>query len=45
LSARAIVSTALMCLSLASEAWAARGGTVDVGVLYDVAIAAVRGAV
>jgi AcrR family transcriptional regulator len=45
LSARAIVSTALICLSLASEAWAARDGTVDIGVLYDVAIAAVRGAI
>jgi AcrR family transcriptional regulator len=45
LSARAIVSTALICLSLASEAWAAQDGTVDIGVLYDTAIAAVRGKV
>jgi AcrR family transcriptional regulator len=45
LSARAIVSTALICLSLASEAWAAQDGAVDIGVLYDTTIAAVRGKV
>jgi hypothetical protein len=43
LSARAIVITALMCLSLAAEAWAAQDGAVDIGILYDKAIAAVRG--
>ena len=37
------MSTALICLSLASEAWAAQDGTVDIGVLYDAAIDAVRG--
>jgi len=42
LSARAIVSTALICLSLASEAWATQDGAVDIGVLYDAAIGAVR---
>jgi AcrR family transcriptional regulator len=45
LSARAIVSTALICLSLASEAWAAQDGAVDIGVLYDTTIAAVHGKV
>lgn len=43
LSARAIVGTTLTCLSLAAEAWTAKDGTVDIGVLYDTAIAAVRG--
>jgi len=43
LSARAIVGTALTCLSLAAEAWAAQEGTVDISVFYDTAIAAVRG--
>src|SRR5262249_1044422 len=45
LSARAVVITALMCLSLAAEAWAAQDGAVDISVLYDTAIAAVRGKV
>jgi AcrR family transcriptional regulator len=43
LSARAIVGAALMCLSLAAEVWAAHDGTVDIAVLYDAAVAAVRG--
>lgn len=43
LSARAIVGTALTCLTLAAEAWAAQDGKVDIGDLYDTAIAAVRG--
>jgi AcrR family transcriptional regulator len=43
LSARAIVGTALTCLTLAAEAWAAQDGKVDLGDLYDTAIAAVRG--
>ena len=43
LAARAIVATALTCLSLAAEAWAAQDGAVDIAVLYDTAIAAVRG--
>ena len=42
LVARAIVGAALTCLSLAAEAWAAQDGRVDIGVLYDTAIAAVR---
>jgi AcrR family transcriptional regulator len=42
LSARAIVTTALMCLSLAAEAWAVQDGAVDIGALYDTAITAVR---
>jgi AcrR family transcriptional regulator len=42
LSARAIVSTALTCLGLAGEAWAAQDGKVDIAVLYDTAIEAVR---
>jgi AcrR family transcriptional regulator len=43
LSARAIVGTALTCLTLAAQAWAAQDGRVDLGDLYDTAIAAVRG--
>jgi hypothetical protein len=43
LAARAIVATALTCLSLAAEAWAAQDGAVDIAVLFDSAIAAVRG--
>lgn len=43
LSARAIVGTALTCLTLAAEVWAAQDGKVDLGDLYDTAIAAVRG--
>lgn len=42
LSARAIVGTALTCLTLAAEAWAAQDGKADLGDLYDTAIAAVR---
>lgn len=43
LSARAIVGTSLTCLTLAAEKWAAQDGKVDLGDLYDTAIAAVRG--
>ena len=43
LSARAIVGTAMTCLSLASEEWVAQDGAIDLGDLYDTAIAAVRG--
>lgn len=42
LSARAIVGTALTCLTLAAEAWATQDGKADLGDLYDTAIAAVR---
>jgi AcrR family transcriptional regulator len=42
LSARAIVSTAMSCLSLAAEEWAAEDGAADIAVFYDIAIAAVR---
>jgi len=43
LAARPIVATALTCRSLAAETWTAQDGTVDIAVLYDTAIAAVRG--
>ena len=42
LSARAIIGTAMTCLSLASEEWVAHDGAIDLGDLYDIAIAAVR---
>ena len=43
LASRAVVGTALTCLTLAAEKWAAQDGAVDLGVLYDSALAAVRG--
>lgn len=43
LASRAVVGTALTCLTLAAEVWAAQDGALDLGVLYDTAITAVRG--
>jgi AcrR family transcriptional regulator len=45
LASRAVVATALTCLTLAAEAWTAQDGALDLGVLYDTAITAVRGQV
>ena len=46
LSARVIVGVpVLIRLSLAAEVWAAHDGAVDIAVLHDTAIAAVRGKV
>jgi AcrR family transcriptional regulator len=40
--ARAVVSAALLCVDLASEAWIESGGTADLAELYDEAVAAIR---
>jgi len=42
LAAAAIVSAALSCLDVASEAWIASEGTADLVQLYDSAVAAIR---
>ncbi|MDP9793656.1 AcrR family transcriptional regulator [Catenuloplanes nepalensis] len=41
-AAHAIVSAALACLDTAAEIWARRGGTGDVGAIFDEAVDAVR---
>lgn len=40
--AQAIVACALTCLDVAGEIWARNNGAVELGVLYDLAVAAVR---